>query len=103
MKRKGVFITIRGIVSKIPKGKVTTYGDIAKSLRLESARTVGWAVMGNQDSNIPCHRVVKKDGYLAKNYSLGGWDEQKKRLKCEGVNFIKKYQVDLKKHYWKIS
>lgn len=102
MKRKGTFIKIRNIVSKIPKGKVATYGDVAEAVGLRDARIVGWALRGNQDPKIPCHRVVKKDGFLAKSYSLGGWKEQKKRLRLEGISFIKKNQIDLKKHFWKI-
>jgi len=103
MKRKGLFITIRSIVSKIPKGKVVTYGDIARVLGLRNSRIVGWALRGNQDPNIPCHRVVKKNGFLAENFSLGTWKEQKRLLKAEKVKFIKKNQVDLNKHYWQIT
>lgn len=102
MKKKGMFIKIREIVSKIPRGKVMSYRDVARLLKLKDARVVGWALMGNQDVNIPCHRVVKAEGFLAKNYSLGSWKEQKRRLKLEGISFIKKDQVDLRKHYWKI-
>jgi methylated-DNA-protein-cysteine methyltransferase-like protein len=97
-----VFDKIRKIVSKIPKGKVATYGDIANSVGLADARVVGWAMMGNQDAEVPCHRVIKKNGFLAKNYSAGGWKEQKRRLGPEGIHFIKENQIDLKKHYWKI-
>lgn len=115
MQNKGVFIKIRGLVSRIPKGKVVTYGDIANSLGMIDTRIVGWALQNNQDlhppkfsqknwegKKIPCHRVVKKQGFLAKNYSLGSWKEQKRRLKLEGVHFVKENQVDLRKHYWKI-
>ncbi len=102
MKKKKTFEKIREIISKIPKGKVTTYGDIAKALKLKDARLVGWALWGNQNPDVPCHRIVKKGGFLAKNYSLGGWQEQKRRLKNEGIDFIKKDQVDLQKHYYQI-
>lgn len=76
-----------------------TYGDVAKVLNLKSARVVGWALKGNQDPLIPCHRVVQKTGTLAENYSLGGWEEQKRRLVADGITFTKVNQVDLAKHH----
>lgn len=97
MKEKGIFLKIRKIVSKIPRGKVVTYEDVVKALGVKDARIVGWALMENRDPKIPCHRVVKKDGFLAKNYSLEAWKEQKRRLKAEEVHFISKTQVNLKK------
>lgn len=96
----GIFEKIRKIVSKIPKGKVLTYGDVAKIVGTKDSRLVGFALRGNQDPNIPCHRVIRKDGTLADGYSLGGWKEQKARLKPEGITFLKERQVDLAKHRW---
>jgi methylated-DNA-protein-cysteine methyltransferase-like protein len=100
---KGVFERIREVVKKIPRGKVVTYGKVAEFLNLRDIRMIGWALYGNRDSKIPCHRVVKKDGFLAKNYSLGGWKEQKRRLEKEGIEFIKENQVNLKKHLLKLK
>lgn len=97
---KGSFEKIRTIVKKIPKGKVATYGDIARMAGIKDARQVGWALWSNQDPTIPCQRVIKKDGTLAKDYSLGGWKEQKARLLPEGITFIEELKVDLKKHLW---
>lgn len=100
MKRKGIFNKIREVVTKIPKNKVVTYGNVARAAGISNARIVGWALRGNRDPNIPCHRVVKKDGFLANNYSIGGWQEQKQRLKAEGISFTKENQVDMEKHRW---
>lgn len=76
------------LVSLIPKGKVTTYGEIAKSLNIKSSRLVGRILHQNQDQkNIPCHRVVFSDGSLAKTYAFGGEKEQKKKLAGEGIAF----------------
>ena len=96
----GLFVKIRNVVKQIPLGKVTTYGQIAKMVGITDSRKVGWALWGNQDPQIPCHRVIKNDGFLAKDYSLGGWEEQKRRLQKEGISFIKENQVDLEKHQW---
>ncbi len=86
------------LVRKIPKGKVTTYGAIAKKLSM-SPRVVGCALHLNPDSNlIPCHRVVNRDGRVAPGFAFGGKEEQKKRLKEEGVNFRDDSRVNLAKH-----
>lgn len=101
MPERKLFTEVRKIVRKIPKGKVTTYGRVAQLLGLKNPRIVGFALRGNKDSKIPCHRIVKAGGFLAKNYSLGGWQEQKRRLLSEGVKFIEKDRVDLNKHFWR--
>ncbi len=54
---------------KIPKGKVSTYREIAHQLGTRAYRAVGTALKKNPDApRIPCHRVVSSDG------SLGGYD-----------------------------
>ena len=80
---------------QIPKGKVTTYGAIAK-LTGVNGRVVGWALHKNKDPLIPCHRVVTKDGELADSYAFGGQEEQRKRLMEEGISFIDETHVDIK-------
>lgn len=85
------------LTSKIPPGKVTTYGEIAKTLGTKDARRVGWALHANKDLSVPCHRVVAKDGKLAPNYAFGGADVQKRKLLKEGVILKDQMHVDLKK------
>ena len=99
----GLFVKIRKVVSKIPKGKVLTYGDVARIVGTKDARKIGWALYGNQDLAVPCQRVVKANGFLAENYSLGGSNGQRKLLLADGVKFIKTGQVDMEKHHWDIS
>lgn len=98
---KNIFGKIREKVKEVPKGKVTTYGEVAKGLGIEDARQVGWALHGNKNREVPCHRVVKKGGFLAKGYAFGGWREQKERLAEEGVSFVGEAQVDMKKCFFK--
>ena len=84
------------VVKKIPEGKVATYGQIAKVVGSRDVRKVGWALHANKDSqNIPCHRVVNKDGRLAPSYAFGGPKEQRNRLIVEGVKFKDNGNVDL--------
>ncbi len=76
------------IVAEIPKGKVSTYGDIAKWAGLKTPRQVGWALHRNPDHNqVPCHRVVFSDGKLSGQFAFGGRDSQHKWLLSEGVEF----------------
>lgn len=95
-----IFERIKKIVRLIPKGKVTTYGAIAQAVGTKDNRLVGWAVYGNSDPSVPCQRVVFKNGQLAEKYSLGGWQEQRKRLLKEKVRFKSPKKVDLKKSFW---
>ncbi len=95
------FDKVYKIVSKIPKGKVSTYGEIAKLIGITNPRVVGYALHINKDpDNIPCHRVVNKFGKLAPGYAFGGLDVQKQLLEQEGVTFINN-SVDLDKHFYK--
>ena len=76
------------LIACIPKGKVTTYGRIAKKLSLGSPRLVGRILHQNPDpKKYPCHRVVFADGSLASGYAFGGEGVQKKILLEEGVEF----------------
>jgi len=91
------------VCKKIPKGKVSTYGAIAKKLK-SSPRAVGQALACNPYAPIvPCHRVVKSDG------SIGGFNHKTKGkeitrkitlLRKEGINFDK--QIISKKQLHKL-
>lgn len=93
----GLFESIRQVVRIIPKGKVLTYGQVASRVGIADARKVGWALYGNKDPTLPCHRVVGKGGRLAKKFSLGGLKEQRKRLLREGVVLCNPTTVDMVK------
>jgi methylated-DNA-protein-cysteine methyltransferase related protein len=88
------------LVSQVPKGKVTTYGAIAKALGLKTPRQVGWILHQNPSmENAPCHRVVFSNGSVSGNYAFGGADAQQKWLESEGVLF-KNGHVVMKECYW---
>lgn len=90
------FNRIYSAVAKIPKGKVGTYGQIAKTTGT-TPRVVGFALHANKDpKNIPCHRVIRTDGILAKGYAFGGPKKQKEILEKEGVTFSN-FSIDLSK------
>ncbi len=82
-----IFDRIYEQVKKIHKGKVSTYGEIAQKAGT-FPRVVGFALNKNPDpKNIPCHRVVFKDGSLSPGYVFGGIGKQKELLQKEGVCF----------------
>ncbi|MBR5156254.1 MAG: MGMT family protein [Clostridia bacterium] len=93
---------IYDLVRQIPKGKVTTYGNIAKMLgRPRSSRVVGYALHVNPEpQTIPCHRVVNREGRLAPGFAFGGPDVQKQLLENEGVIVNSDNCVDLEKYLW---
>lgn len=88
-----IFEKVYGEVKKIPCGRVATYGEIAKKAGT-FPKVVGFALHANPDpENIPCHRVVFKDGSLSKGYVFGGEGKQKQRLEKEGIKFNKENKV----------
>ena len=99
---KNFYEKVYDIVAQIPKGTVTTYGCIAMRLgNIRLSRLVGNALHANIDPvNIPCHRVVNREGKLAPMYVFGGIDAQKERLENEGV-VVDGDKVDLKKYLWR--
>jgi methylated-DNA-protein-cysteine methyltransferase related protein len=95
------FDRVYSMVSRIPKGKVTTYGHLAEACGIKSgARTVGWALNGAKDSNLPCHRVVNRYGALSGKIHFGDPQLMEDLLKSEKVTFDKNNCVDMKKHLW---
>ena len=91
---------VYAILKTVPKGKVVTYGQIAKALgNVHLARAVGNALHRNPDPlQIPCHRVVNRKGEVSEAYAFGGAEAQRKRLEEEGIVFEPDGTVDLKKY-----
>ncbi|HUQ49710.1 MAG TPA: MGMT family protein [Terriglobales bacterium] len=90
-----MFSALRAAVSKIPKGKVSTYGEVAKAAGFPgAARQAAWALHG-AGLGLPWHRVVGAGGHIR----LSGESafEQQMRLRNEGVAFQGK-RVDMKMH-----
>lgn len=105
MKRKqegtGVFEEIYKIVKQIPTGKVATYGQIAELVgNPRLSRVVGYALHANPDpEQIPCYRVVNREGRVSQAFAFGGGNEQERLLKEEGIE-VKNGIVDLTRWQW---
>lgn len=94
------FDKIYQIVANVPKGKVTTYKDVASKAGLKNPRIVGFAMRVNRDTQmVPCHRVVDAKGKL-RGYAYGGISIKKQLLTQEGIHFIDKDTVDLSVHLY---
>ena len=90
------------LVRQIPKGRVTSYGAIARALGdPRKAREVGWALYAKPEGEAaPAHRVVNREGKLSGGWAFGSPDVQRKLLEAEGVGFLPDGSVDLSTHMW---
>lgn len=85
---------------KVPKGKVTTYSDLARAIGSKASRAVGTAMAKNERLiEIPCHRVVRSDGAIGQ-YALGS-DRKIELLTQEGVSIESGKVTDLEKFLFK--
>lgn len=96
---KNFFENVYELVKKVPKGKVVTYGEIAREIgNKRMARQVGWALHVNPEPGvIPCHRVVNRFGELSSAFAFGGVNRQAELLRAEGVE-VEDDKVNLKRY-----
>jgi len=96
------FEMVYQVVALIPKGRVTSYGAIAKYLgAARSSRMVGWALnaLNTTEHDIPAHRVVNRKGVLTGKAHFRGVPMEK-LLTDEGVQIIDNQIQQLDKVYW---
>lgn len=97
----GTFAAFRDIVRRVPAGKVATYGQIARLAGMpRCARTVGYAMAGCQDPDLPCHRVVDRFGGTKAAFDVHAPGTQRALLEAEGVAFRPDGTVDLERCRW---
>lgn len=96
------FEKVYTVAKKIPYGKVTSYGAIAKAIgAAKSARMVGYAMNGaSSREDVPAHRVVNRNGVLTGKHHFGGTNLMQQLLENEGI-IVKNDQVqDFKRVFW---
>lgn len=100
--RSAFFERVFVVVSRVPRGRVTTYGAIARALGTpRAARSVGWALsVAPGEGDLPCHRVVDRHGFLSGGWHWGHPDIMAALLQAEGVPFLDSHQVDLGACLW---
>ena len=103
-KRRALHVNPLLLLKKIPKGKVTTYGELAKECNT-SPRAVGSIMRGNQHpEEYPCYKVVSASG------NIGGYCGQTKgKMIVTKINLLKKDGIEIKngkidkKYFYKFS
>lgn len=95
------FDKVYQVAKKIPFGRVTSYGAIAKYLGVaKSARMVGYAMNGSHGKDIPAHRVVNRKGLLTGKHHFDGTNLMQQLLESEGIRVIENQIQDLDTVYW---
>jgi methylated-DNA-protein-cysteine methyltransferase-like protein len=103
MSKSDFYQNIYDVVKLIPKGRVTSYGAIAKYLgSAKSSRVVGWAMNNchQKDATIPAHRVVNKKGTLTGKIHFNTPTLMQELLEKEGVTVINDQVQNFKKVLW---
>ena len=100
--KSGFFERVYEVCRKIPEGRVTSYGAIAKYLgAARSARMVGWAMNSSHNlEDVPAHRVVNRNGVLTGKHHFGGSDAMQQLLEAEGVKVQDLQIIDFQKYFW---
>ena len=99
----GTYARIHAVVSRIPRGRVATYGQVAELVGLPGgARQVGYALhaLGAQRS-VPWQRVINAKGRVSPRCVPGFEAVQRGLLEREGVAFGADGRVDLERYRWR--
>lgn len=97
------FENVWDVARLIPKGRVTSYGAIAKYLGTpKSARAVGYAMnaCGGQKPKVPAHRVLNRNGMLSGKHHFGASDIMQKLLEKEGICVKNDKVIDFEALFW---
>ncbi|HYG15602.1 MAG TPA: MGMT family protein [Bacteroidia bacterium] len=96
------FEMVHEVVKLIPRGRVTSYGAIARYLGTgKSARMVGWAMQSSHtDDRVPAHRVVNSAGLLTGQHHFGKPGRMQELLEAEGVVVEDNQVQNFDKVFW---
>jgi len=102
MAELNIYDLIYDITRQIPRGRVTSYGAIARCIGTGgSARLVGWAMNACHTlKNVPAHRVVNRNGLLTGKHHFATPTLMQELLEKEGVKVIDDQIQDFDKVFW---
>lgn len=96
------YATIYAVVRRIPRGRVATYGQVARLAgRPRGARQVGYALAALDDPGVPWHRVVNAKGRISPRRRPGADEFQRILLEDEGVAFDDDGRICLARFGWR--
>ncbi len=100
---EGFFQRVYDVVLLVPRGRVTTYGAIARYLGSPgAARMVGWAMNQSHSSTqyIPAHRVVNRHGLLTGKHHFDGIHMMQEMLENEGAIIRENRILNMAEMFW---
>ncbi|MEO1256090.1 MAG: MGMT family protein [Bacteroidota bacterium] len=102
MDKESFFQDVYEVAKLIPKGRVTSYGAIAKYLGVaRSARVVGWAMNGAvTEQDVPAHRVVNRVGLLTGKNHFATPKLMAELLEAEGIRIKNDRVQNFDDHFW---
>ena len=99
--RRPTHALILAAVRRIPRGRVATYGLIARLAGLpRQPRLVGYALR-HADDTVPWHRVINVKGMISPRAASDSLPLQRMLLETEGVRFDSAGRIDLRRYLWK--
>lgn len=99
LQQRVLFPRIYEVVKQVPRGQVTTYGDVASIVGQGcDARLAGYA-MANCPDDVPWQRVINAQGKISLRDNDGP-AKQRMRLEAEGVEFDRRGKIDLDRYRW---
>ncbi len=102
-KHESFFQQVFQVARLVPKGRVTSYGAIARYLgAASSARMVGWAMnqAHNQFPSVPAHRIVNRKGLLTGKHHFAYPEQMQELLEREGIEVRHDQIIDFKEIFW---
>lgn len=103
VQERDFFQDVMDVVRQVPRGRVTSYGAIARFLgAARSARIVGYCMNNSFTVKppVPAHRVVNSAGLLSGKHHFGPEDRMQKLLAKEGIKVKNDQVVDFAKRFW---
>lgn len=97
------FTRVYEVVKKIPSGRVTTYGAIARAIGSPRAsRMVGWAMNKafSHHEYVPAHRVVNRNGMLTGKHAFPNANTMEELLEMEGITVVNDKVTNFEEVFW---
>lgn len=94
---------VLNLTKKMPRGKISTYKEIAKALNTKAYRAVGSALRKNPYApKVPCHRVINSNGKIGSYKGKKNSKEKIKLLKKEGIEIKNNKVINFKERLSKL-